>query len=205
MTDLDDFLPQISPKAPGCPAPAAYIALVQAAREFCERTRTWRHSAEMVINDLDDIFFEPPEGATVMEFESVLFEGMKLEAKTTDWMDRCMRGWRKGLEGYPRFFTQLNEGTLRIAPIENGILTVNCFLKPNMDADQLPDYLLDQYGEVIAWGALGRLLSTPDQPFTDFNTGAAYLAAFDNKLSSLAYRGTTGQQRVRPRVRGTYQ
>lgn len=205
MIDLDDFLPHIAPKAPGCPVPSAHVALLQAAAQFCERTRTWKHEAEMPINDLDDISFDAPDGAIVMEFESVLFDGVKLEAKTTDWMDRCMRGWRRGdIAGYPRFYTQKSMGTLRIAPIENGILTVNCILKPAMDADQLPDFLLEQYAEVLAWGALGRLLSTPDQPFTDFNVGAAYLAAFENKLAGLAYKTTTGQMRARPRVRSHF-
>lgn len=205
MIDLDDFMPQILPKAPGCPVPAANIALLQAASEFCTRTRTWKDTTTIPVNDLDDILFDPPDQSVVLDFESVLFNDIKLEAKTTAWMDQCMRGWRRGnITGYPRFYTQMNHGTLRVAPIENGLLTVNVLLKPSMDADQLPDYLFNEFSEVIAWGALGRLLSTPDQPFTDFNTGAAYLAAFDQKLAGLAYQGTTGQQRARPRVRGSY-
>lgn len=210
MIDLDAFLPQINPKAPACPAPAAYIAILQAAREICERTKLWRYSGEMVIASLDDIALTPPDGSLVMDFESVLFRvgdngDVELEAKTVDWMDKCMRGWRRGsIEGYPRFFTQTNMGTLRIAPVETGILTVNCYLKPAMDADQLPDFLFQQYGEVVAWGALGRILSTPDQPFTDFNTGAGYLSLFENKVASLAFKGTSGQQRARVRSRGKY-
>ncbi len=210
MTDLDDFLTQINIKAPGCPAPSAYIAIRQAAREICERSKLWRHSSEMVIADLDDINFTPPDGSLVMDFESVLFRvgdgaDCELEAKTVDWMDKCMRGWRRGLiEGYPRFFSQLNMGTLRIAPVDTGILTVNCYLKPTMDCEELPDFLFQQYAEVIAWGALGRILSTPEQPFTDFATGAGYLDLFNRKLDSIAFKGTTGQQRARTRSRGKF-
>lgn len=205
MTDLDDFLPFIMPKAPGCPTPTAYIALRQAAMEFCARTKLWRDSVTLLVSDLGDIVFNPPDGAVLIDFESVLFNDIPLEAKTAEWMDKCMRGWRRGsIEGYPRFFSQTNMGTLRIAPIDTGVLTVNYWLKPTVESDQLPDFLLDQYSEVMAWGALGRILSTPEQPFTDFNAGAAYLSAFEQKIASQSFKVAGGQQRARVRSRASY-
>jgi hypothetical protein len=205
MTDLDDFLPYIMPKAPGCPTPTAHIALRQAAMEFCARTKLWRDSATFLMSGLDDIHFNPPDGAVLIDFESVLFNDVPLEAKTAAWMDQCMRGWRRGtIEGYPRFFAQTNMGTLRVAPIDTGVLTVNYWLKPTIEADQLPDFLLDQYAETIAWGALGRILSTPEQPFTDFNTGAAYAAAFEQKIASQSFKVAGGQQRARVRSKAQF-
>jgi hypothetical protein len=116
-----------------------------------------------------------------------------------------MRGGRKGaIEGQPRFYTQLLPGSLRVAPVDSGMLVVNMILKPSMDADQVPDFLLNQYHELVAWGALGRLLSTPDQPFTDVAMGAAYLSMAEQKLGALSWRGVTGQQRAPVRTRGNY-
>lgn len=205
MIDLDDFLPQILPKAPGCPVPTAHQAILQAASDLCARTKLWRHSDESYVNDLDDIAFTPPEGSLVVDFESVLFNDTPLEAKTAKWMDGCMRGWRRGnIAGYPKYFAQTNFGTLRIAPIEIGMVTINAWLKPTMDADQLPDFLFQQYSELIAWGALARILSTPEQPFTDFNTGTSYFGALEAKVASLMFKSTQGQQRARVRVRGSY-
>lgn len=205
MRDLDDFLLEINPKAPGCPAPAAYQAILQACDDLCVRTKTWRYSDDIIISGTDEIDFFPPSGAVLIDFESVLFGDTPLEAKTIKWMDQCMRGWRRGtIEGVPRFYTQLDMNTLRIAPIDNGTLTVNCWLKPAMDADQVPDFLFEQWHEVIAWGALGRILSTPNQPFTDVQMGAAYLAAFMQKLDGIAFKGTTGQQRAPLRTRSQF-
>lgn len=205
MKDLDSFLPEINPKAPGCPAPSAYKAILQACDELCTRTKLWRSCDTVPINSLDEVEFWPVDGAVLVDFESVLFNDVSLEPKTVKWMDQCMRGWRRGsIEGLPRFYTQLNMNSLRIAPIDNGLLTINSFLKPSMDADQVPDFLFDQYHEIIAWGALGRLLSTPGQPFTDVNMGAAYLVLFQQKLDSIAWKGTTGQQRTTLRTRGQY-
>lgn len=206
MIDLDDFLPLISPKAPGCPVPAARIAILQAAAAICEKSRLWKHTETIPVLTLADIDLTPPEGSIVLDYDAVLFNDIPLEAKTTQWMDQCMRGWRRGdISGYPRFYTQTNVGTLRIAPMENGLLTICVTLKPDQQmAEQLPDFLFQQYGELLAWGALGRLLTTPDQPFTNEAMGVAYLADFESRLSSLAYKSTTGQQRSRPRVKSTF-
>lgn len=211
MIDLEEFLPQINPKAPGVPLPAARQAILQAARQICERSRMWKGSEEMVVTDLDDIDFSTPDGSVLLDYDSVTFRTtpdgapIPLEAKTAAWMDQYMRGWRRGtITDYPRFFTQTHTGTLRVAPIENGFVAVNYTLLPTMDADQLPDFLLHQFGEMLAWGALGRILSTPDQPFTDFNVGAAYLSAFEQKLASLSFKASSGQQRARTRSRANY-
>lgn len=205
MIDLDEFMPQIAPKAPACPVPSAHVAILQTASDLCARTKLWRHSDQCYVNDLDDIQFTPPDGSVVVDFESVLFNDAELEPKTAKWMDQCMRGWRHGdIPGYPKYFSQTNFGNLRIAPIEIGMVTINAFIKPAMNAEQLPDFLFQQYGELIAWGALGRILSTPDQPFTSFEAGSAYLQAYEQKLQSLMFKSTTGQQRARMRTRAYY-
>jgi hypothetical protein len=205
MIDLDAFLPEINPKAPGVPAPAAYVAIRAACDELCTRTRQWRYSDEIAVQDVNEIDLSFPDQSALVDFESVLFNDRPLEPKTAAWMDQCMRGWRRGaIEGQPRFFSQLDIGTLRVAPVDTGILTVNSILKPSMDADQVPDFLFTLYHEVIAWGALGRLLATPDQPFTNVDMAGSYLTMFTQKLDSLAWKGTTGQQRAPLRSRGQY-
>lgn len=205
MIDLDAFLPEINPKAPGVPAPSAYKAILQACDELCTRTRQWRYSEEIAVQDVGEIDLSIPDQAALIDFESVLFNNRPLDPKTTKWMDQCMRGWRRGaIDGVPRYFTQTDVGSLRIAPVDTGMLLVNSILKPSMDADQVPDFLFNLYHEVISWGALGRLLSTPGQPFTDMAVGAAYLGAFSRKLDALAWKGTTGQQRAPLRSQASY-
>lgn len=205
MIDLDDFLPEINPKAPGVPAPAAYKAILQACDELCTRTLKWKYSDTVPVIDLDDIEFFPPDQTVLVDFESILWNDEPLTPKTTAWMDQCMCGWRRGaIVGAPRYFSQITPNSFRVAPIENGLLTVNAFLKPSMDADQVADFLYVDHHELVAWGALGRLLVTPDQPFTDPATGAMYLARFAQKLDSIAFTGFTGQQRAPLRTRGQY-
>jgi hypothetical protein len=205
MIDLDAFLPEISPKAPGAPAPAAYKAILQACDDICTRSRQWRYSDEIPVQDVNEMDIPIPDQATLVDFESVLFNDRPLESKTVQWMDQCMRGWRRGtIEGQPRFYTQLLPGSLRIAPVDTGLLLVNMILKPSMDADQVPTFLFELHHELVAWGALGRLLSTPDQPFTDVTMGAAYFGLVDQKLGALAWRGATGQQRAPVRSRSDY-
>lgn len=205
MIDLDAFLPEISPKAPGAPIPAVFVAIRQACDDICTRSRQWKYSDEVAVQDLNELDIPVPDQAVLVDFESVLFNDIPLTSKTTTWMDQSMRGWRRGaIEGQPRFYTQLDVNSMRVAPVDNGILSVNMIVKPSMDADQVPDFLFTLYHELVAWGALGRLLSTPDQPFTDMATGASYLQLVEQKMNALAWRGVTGQQRAPVRSRGNY-
>lgn len=205
MIDLDAFLPEINSKAPGCPAPSAYLAILQACDDLCTKLKVWRDTNDVPVNNTGEVDFDVPDQAVVVDFESVMLGDCKLEPKTIDWMDRYMRGWRRGaLDGMPRYYTQLVPDQLIVAPIDTGILTITTILKPSMDADQVPDFLFQQYHEMIAYGALGRLLQTPDQPFTDVQMGAAYAMAFDQKVSSAQWKGATGQQRAPLRQRGQY-
>lgn len=205
MIDLDDFLPEISPKAPGAPVPAIHKAILATCDDFCTRTKLWRYSDDVIVNSSDEIDFYAPSDAVLVDYETVAFNDVPLEPKATKWLDMAMRGWRRGaIEGIPRFFAQTSLNTLRITPVDNGTLTVNVWLKPGMDAEQVPDFLFLQYHEVIAWGALGRLLATPDQPFTDFNASGGYMASYEQKMNTLAFKGATGQQRAPLRSRATY-
>lgn len=205
MIAIDDFLTLILPKAPGCPYPTARIAIIQAANDICERSRLWKHTETSYVQDESDIEFSPPSGSIVMDFDSILFGDDKLDGKSTEWMDRCMRGWRRGsIQGYPKYFTQTNIGTLRISPLDAGLLTITCTLKLAPDADEVPDFMYQLYSEMVAWGALARILQTPEQPFTDFGMGASYLGAFNAKLDSLSFKDFKGQQRGSRRVKAHF-
>lgn len=205
MIDLDAFFPEINSKAPGCPAPAAYLAIRQACDELCTRLGVWRYETDGVINNLGEVDYMIPDQAVLVDFESIQFNDCDLTSQDTQWLDRYMRGWRRGaIDGIPKYYAQLHPNQLIVTPIETGILSITCILKPSMDADVVPQFLFDQYHEIIAWGALGRLLQTPDQPFTDVQMGMGYSLAFDQKMAGLGWKAIEGQQRARPRQRGQY-
>lgn len=205
MKPLDDILPGIMPYAPGCAAPTAYFAIRQAAIEFCERTRLWRYEDEFAVNAAIDEPIMAPSGAVIHEIEAVRFDGDELCPQTVAWLDQHCAGWRASdYSGTPSYVTQTDPNTIRIVPLGTGTVSVSLWLKPAQDADELPDFLVDQYREVIAHGALVRILSIPNQSFSDPNMAIMFGQGFQGRLDSLSAKGFTGQQRAPMRTRGSF-
>jgi hypothetical protein len=205
MKSLDEFLQHINIYAPGCAVPTAHFGIRQAAIEFCERTRLWRFEDYFEVPGADAESIFAPANSVVHKIEAAWFDGQKLEPKTVDWLDAHCDGWRDGsLTGQPKYITQTEPNTLRIVPAAPGTVSLSLFLKPSQDADELPDFMADQYRTVIANGALSYILVIPNQSFTNMDMANGFGATFQAKLAELSREGSTGQQRARTRTRGTF-
>ena len=207
MKDLDEFLSAIRPYAPGVSDPAAYFAIRQSAIEFCERTRMWRFEDEFDIA-ADD--FEPllsPPSSVVHEIDGVWFDGNKLRAVTPSKLDDLVPDWRSGADkptGIPSYVTQTAPNEIILVPFGTGTVKLSLFLKPAYDANEVPDFLVDQHRETIAWGALSRILLIPNQSFTDPQMGAVFGQSFQARLDGKKDAGITGQQRAPVRTRASF-
>ncbi len=205
MKPLDDFLQHINLYAPGCAAPTAYFGIRQAAIEFCERTRLWRFEDDFPTTGDEAERLFSPAGSVIHLIETAWFDDVRLEPKTTEWLDAHCRGWRNAaLTGQAAYITQTEPNTLRVVPGQAGTVKVAMFLKPSQDADDVPEFMVDEYRAVIGNGALAYILAIPGQSFTNLELAASFGAAFQQKLDSLAMRGTTGQQRARVRTKASF-
>lgn len=205
MKPLDDFLQKIMIYAPGVAIPTAYSGVRDAATEFCERTRLWRYEDEFTVSAADAEQITTPSGSVLLDLERVAFDGTPLEPKTAAWLDEHMDGWRTGaLVGQPKYITQLEPNTLRLVPGQEGTVSISAWLKPSQDCTDLPDFMADQHREMIAFGALGRILMIPNQPYTNTDLAGGFLSAFATKLAGLSGAGITGQQRARVRTRASF-
>lgn len=201
MKDIAEILPHIDQYAPGCPAPTAYFGIRQAAIDFCERTRLWRYEDDFDIPGDDAEGVTTPYGSELYLTELVQFDGVELTPVTADWLDRNCRGWRAGeVTGLPQYVVQTEPDTLRVVPWQAGHLYLFLWLKPSQDAEQLPDFIIDQYRETIAHGALARILAMPGQPFSNPDLAGYFAGLFARKLDGLTWAGSRGQQRGRTRT-----
>lgn len=205
MKPLDEFLQHINIYAPGCAAPTAYFGIRQAAIRFCERTRLWRFEDYFEVQGTESESMFAPSGSVVNDIEAAWFDGQKLEPKTVDWLDVNYDGWRDGsMTGQPKYITQTEPNTLRVVPAAPGTVKLSLILKPAQDCDELPDFMADQFREVIANGALSYILIIPNQSFTNPDMANGFGATFQGDLARLATAGSTGQQRARVRTRGSF-
>lgn len=217
MTDVTDFLPKVMLSAPGVAEPVAADAIIEAAREFCERTRLWREEFDCAAdtNPIDIVPYDATpnaneitllEDSEVFEFDETWCDDVLLTQKDTAWLDDNVTLWRTTTDtGTPAYITQLKTNTMMLVPgFETATVKAFLFLRPILGAVTLPDFLYSQYRDAIAAGALAKLLVIPGQPFTNPDLAAYYQGKFGSKLDDLSSRKTRGQQRARIRLQPSY-
>lgn len=207
MSSLDSFLGYVRPWAPSVPDPTAYKAIRGAAIEFCERTRLWRYEDDfdVSVEDCNSGIFTP-NGSVLHDIEVVMFNGHELRPVATRDLDRLEPDWRtgSGSGGLPKYYTQIDQSTLRIVPALEGRVYLCLRLKPSQDTTDVPDFISREYNEVIGWGALSRILTIPNQPYSNPELATYYAQKFTEKIDRLSSKGTTGQQNAPKRTRARF-
>lgn len=201
---LDTFMPLIMPHAKGAPIPTVYAAIRNAAIQFCERTRLWRWTDEFDVNHAQCEQIDTPRDSVIFEIERIRFNGTSLMPISTAQLDDDYPhlSWENyNTNGIPQYYTQREEGSVMIGPRATGLLRWDLFLKPHPEALSLPKFMADNYRQVIAEGALGYLLMTPEQPFSNPDLATFYQMKFSSRLDTLSTKKSTGQQRAHVRVR----
>lgn len=198
MREPSDFFRWIMPYAPACADPVAEIHVISAAREWCEATRCWREKECFPVTGEEDAVLCVPPYASLFEIEFARFNEVELErvAYSDAALDVC---------GQPRQITQVQPQSVALAPRgECGTLTISMFLEPAQDADVLPDFLYESWGQIIAQGALGSLLIIPDQPFSNPGLAAYNAGLFQTAKDRNFHHNRRGQQRAPLRTKPQY-
>lgn len=206
---LRDLLPLVLPHVPGCPDMAATLNLRLSAIDFCERTRCWRHLTEINVSPGDSIA-AVPDYATVHEIEHADFthNGCCDPLTPIAYTDASDHRWRHA-SGRAGYITQVSPGSLMVLPDAAGMLSVSMFLKPRNDQDftrayddsgianyydQVPDFMIQQYGEALAAGALARLMIQPGTAWINPATAVFWAGLAREKMESMSSGSLQGQQ-----------
>lgn len=205
---LTDFLPYVRPFIAGCPDPVIEFNLRLAAIEFCERTRCWRYITSATLTE-ETRFLSAPAYSTVHEVEQATWEGRILTPIAfTEAEHSAMTGITK--ESNPAYITQTEPGRLTILPFAEGTVRISAFLKPQHGSQYgldpmnplhdplnvVPQFMLTQHAEAIAYGALTRLYAIPGEPWSDPNMAGAYRSMFEQRIGQHMGANIRGQQRT---------
>ena len=197
MTAIFDFLPLIRPEVSACPDVLIEQQLRLAAREFCERTRCWRHvTTHAVTADVPVEAIGVPAEAVLFEIDEVWFDGTKLPRET--WQDRSPT------DDTAMIVRMMGSDQLSLLSHQDGTFTVYLFCKPTLLADELPDDLFEQHGEHIANGTLGRLLAQSNKAWSNPALATAKYALWNEALDQLSTTNVRGKTRAPLRTRTRY-
>lgn len=200
MIEIASLMHLVLPFAPGCPEPTAVQHLRWAAQRFCERSRIWRSCSDFDVEGGCDEVLCVPSYAQIYEIEQAWFNGSELEARPFGSFGRQCPG-----NSIPHYITQSTPKSVKLVPgaLEKGGLRLHLFLKPSQDAEDIPDFL-SEFEQVLADGALSRILLIPNQPFTSPDMAGAYGGSFQAELDRNFNRNLRGQQRAPVRTKARY-
>lgn len=208
---IDTFTPRVLRGTRGIPEILVGQAVVDAAVEFCHRSRIWKVDLPNIVLQVGVQNYTPvyPANSQLVEAESALIDGGKARLYSFDEVRKKLRLPEPGVSGQPfmyEFDMALHPAPVMLNPICDAAnagrtVTLRVSLKPTDDATQLPDILSTRYAEAVAAGARARLLAMPDEVWSNPGASDQAMGVFERGIgqaASDAYRkGVVGSTYAR--------
>jgi histone H3/H4 len=209
---LAEFEPLVRPYVRSLPVPTVRRLIRQAAIEFCERTNCWREIITVTVDEQNETVAAASYAAIHRIEEAIWEDDVKLTpVQFTDFSHE--ERTQTTIVGTPRYISQLHPNTVALVPYAPGTLTVSAFYKPiegtSMslngdgevadDLDVVPEFMLGQYGQHIAYGALQRAMMMRGTDHYDPREAMMYQAKFDRACDANFSANITMQHRSPPR------
>ncbi|BDQ35929.1 hypothetical protein SYK_02890 [Pseudodesulfovibrio nedwellii] len=135
------FLPLILPEAPGCPKALAVNKVRSAAIDFCKETNIWHEYIDPLFwpAGVKTADIDPPQHTRIAQILSIEVGGAPLVTGQ---------------------FSATNDiVTLTVTPLYDTIGALNVALKPSLTSTEIADSMFEDWGEIIAQGALAKLMA----------------------------------------------
>lgn len=197
MVNLSQFLPRLLPNVIGCSEPLALQALLDSAIDFCHRSLVITTTLDPITVTANKSNYEldVPAQTSIAQVLKVWYDGSPISAAPYETATALYNP-----NGAPRHFfgQEIDEVfNLSLLPtpdktVRNG-LSVRVALRPTRSATQVHDILYERYAEGIVAGAMGILMATPDQSFTDLVMAGAATAKARALANNARFEATHGR------------
>lgn len=194
MKPVSELLTRLMPRVVGCPEPLALQALVDSGVEFCEKSLVVRHTLDTVTtrSGVQSYSLDAPSQQRAARVLSVTYDGRTINAVPPGNPGELDFG------GVPLAYSTRFDGPellLELYPTPNapGSLVVQIAAAPTLTASSFEDELVTRWYDAILAGAWARLMSTPNQPFTNFDLAAAYNTMYRAETAKALADGFSGR------------
>lgn len=215
MQALELFANYVMPYVPGCDVANANQAIISAAIEFCKTTSVIQDiNTYDIIAAESDYDLDIPQQQTLNQVLAAWYITTPLEIAATNSVDQAMplRGavdtqTPESNSPYVAYFkTPTEQETLSLYPVPDRAvtlgLTVRASYVPARNATSLDDNLLEDYPEVIASGALARLMAIPNQAYSNQNAALQHKKYFYQCMNDARVDFYRGRTAANMRVKG---
>lgn len=203
-----EFYPWVMPDVPGCPPLMAEDAIREAAVEYCDATLAYQVDLDpiSIVADQRDYVFTLADGLLPVTVKGATVDDEPLISMTADEVARILGGQWATATGTAEYFHQTDEYTVRIYRIPTEALADGLVLKvavkPAPDAEEVDDKLFNFHRRGICFGALSRLMKSPNKPYTNLALSQHYAQAFQSEIgfanNKQARQFSRGPLRSRP-------
>lgn len=203
MATYDKFFPNILPEVPGAAEMVVENAVKNAVIEFCEKSLILQrdHDPVTLVQGIVDYDLEPPTGYLVVKVMKAWLENNQLDPLAPDFVreaavyNRLFSSYQDE-SGTPRSYLQKDERSISVwsPPAQkytNG-LTMRVALKPTRDSSSVEDVVYEDYAEVIAAGALARLMRSAGKPYTNVEMAGVNQQVFQQGINLARSRALHG-------------
>ena len=173
FTDLER---KITPTAPGCPQPVIKQHVRDAAIAACKATLAWRYEQDPIplTPGVYTYEYETPEDSEVVAIFQTSLNDLVFPAVSLDVLLARFPAWPATAttdRAQPAVVSQFDTDHFVVAPVPDDVdtYTIKMFLalRPTQDADGMDKTIFDELEELIMHGALFRILSIPEQSWSN--------------------------------------
>lgn len=199
-----DLYPLIRIELPGIPEPVLADVIQLVIDDFLRRSEAWRYTVPGLLDWTTGQQFptitpgtEIPLNTRVVRYDMVKFasDGSNLKAvpfKTRQQLDNEMPDWEVRTGSSPQSWTTNGMFAPIIVPIATanvlGSLKLRVILATDQANNNIPEFILHEFGDAIRYGVLGRLMKIPGKDWSDATAASAYLQFFEEEVKKAKSR-----------------
>jgi hypothetical protein len=211
-TNISDWYSNIIKSIPGLPYPALIEAGRKASREFCKQTWLWKNTLDLidVVADTSAYSLTIP-AALYADLEAIPDDGVRYKQDGEDEdqfanlictseseLDAAYPNWRYKTHPAPSMFyvDNVNKNVnLVYTPEDDSTegLEVSVILKPSRTSTVVPDFLYDDYEEVMDAGIFTRLFNQKSESWYDPVEAGRQKVMFRNGCNDAKIKRFTGK------------
>lgn len=140
MEKMELLLPRLLPQVLPCPKSMALDAVQIVAADFCRRTGVWPVILqESVFSGDCRIALNPPNDVIIAEVAALYLDGEPVDKAD--------------------YVPSPQEIVLRFTPARDALATIKATARPSRTATLLPESVMEEWGDILAFGALAKLKS----------------------------------------------
>lgn len=210
MTDTTRFsemLHLVRPNAPTAPEDLMVNALRQAAIQFCDETHYWLYDHDPIttLADIATYDLDAPCDGIVCRVVQAHFESRLMKPVSLDQIAQIYGTRWEAATGDPMYYLQDNYRELIVVPCPTertaNAIRLRLAVKPSQASEDIDTDVYDQWGEVLAHGALARIYGVPGQMYSDEGQSAKYWAMFTHGVGRGKIERNRSLTRNRPKAR----